>query len=440
VTTAIVGGGYAGMAAAVELADAGVPVTVFEAAQELGGRARRVVLDGMALDNGQHILLGAYRETLALISRVHPDPGGAMLRQPLEIVVAGEFRLKAAPLPAPLDLALGFAMASGLPFGERLAAAQFLLRLRRGGFKLERDLDVATLLREAGQGARTTRLLWEPLCVAALNTPIGKASAQVFVHVLQDGLLGAKGDSDIVIPRVDLTSLFPAPAAAFVTARGGQIHAGCTIRAVERCEGGYRLAGDLSPAVYSNVVVAASPHRLRPLIEGLLAAEAAAVDALDYQPISTCYLQYPGEVRLPAPMTGMAGGAETRLGQWAFDRQALSGISGLVAIVISAEGAHQGLDQDTLAERLHRELAGMVQGLPERKWHRVIAEKRATFACRPGLVRPAMLTTLPGLYLAGDYVASRYPATLEAAVRSGRAAARHILATRMTPAALDRRQ
>jgi hydroxysqualene dehydroxylase len=427
--TAIIGGGYAGMAAAVELAAAGVPVTVFEAAQELGGRARRVTLNGMALDNGQHILLGAYRETLELIARVHPDPRRAMLRQPLEIFIAGEFHLKATRLPSPLDLGVGFALARGLSIGERLAAARFLLGMKSRGFRLPRDISVAELLSNAGASARTTLLLWEPLCVSALNTNIGEASAQVFLHVLAEGMMGRQGDSDIVIPRDDLTGLFPGPAASWIKARGGRVETGCTIRGIVAVGENYRLEGDMSSGVYANIIIATSPHRAPALLATLpaLAPLAASIEALDYQPITTCYLQYPAPVCLPSPMTGMTSSAGKRLGQWAFDRNALSGIPGLVAIVVSASGPHQNLSQDELARRLHQELASIVPGLPAVQWHRVISEKRATFTCRPGLQRPAIRTALPGIYLAGDYVESRYPATLEAAVASGRTAAQEAL-------------
>jgi squalene-associated FAD-dependent desaturase len=429
--TAVIGGGYAGMAAAVELADAGKPVTVFEAAKELGGRARRVTLGGVALDNGQHILLGAYRETLALIERVHPDASHAMLRQPLSIFIAGEFRLAAARLPAPFGLLLGFARARGLGIGERFAAAAFMLRMRLRGFRLPEDTTVNALLREARQGERSVRLLWEPLCVSALNTNIADASAQVFLNVLNDGLLGISGDSDMVIPREDLTSLFPAPAAGYVAARGGNVVAGTTIRDIVAIPGGYCLGGDPTAACYDNIIIAVSPHRLAPLIAAVpaLATLAAMVERFDYEPISTCYLQYPEAVTLPEPMTGMPQG-NGRIGQWAFDRGALSGHQGLVAIVVSASGPQQSLAQDELAVRLNAELAAIVPGLPEPAWSRVITEKRATTSCRPGMARPAVRTAMPGIFLAGDYLESRYPATLEAAVRSGREAARCVLAGR----------
>jgi predicted NAD/FAD-binding protein len=249
------------------------------------------------------------------------------------------------------------------------------------------------------------------------------------MHVLQDSVLRGGRDSDLIIPRVDLTSLFPAPAADYVVARGGEIHAGCTIRSLVAAEGGYRLEGADSESTFSGVIIAVSPHRLQPLFEGLpeLAPVAKKIGVFTYQPIATCYLQYPDSVRLQAPMLGMASGKKQRLGQWAFDRGTLSDIPGLIAVVISASGPHEALSHDELAARMHAELETIVPDLPQPLWHRVIAEKRATFSCRPNLDRPILRTPMPGIFLAGDYLDNRYPATLESAVQSGRAAAQAII-------------
>jgi len=131
------------------------------------------------------------------------------------------------------------------------------------------------------------------------------------------------------------------------------------------------------------------------------------------------YLQFEGRVQIPAPMTGISHG----VAHWIFDREAICGQHGLIGAVISTEGPHQALTQDELGRRVYEELAAHFGPLPRLKWQRVISEKRATFSATPGLRRPTQKTPLVNFYLAGDYTASDYPATLEGAVRSGIACA-----------------
>jgi hydroxysqualene dehydroxylase len=425
VNVAVIGGGYAGMAAAVTLAEQRIPVTVFEAARILGGRARRVEHRDVALDNGLHILIGAYDETRRLMRLVGADPERLLLRLPLAWQVHGQFRLKAAALPAPLHLLAGLLAARGAPLSERLAAARFMLRMRRRGYALQHDASVASLLEQHGQGGRMTKLLWRPLCVSALNTPLESASAQVFLNVLRDSLGGARSASDLLLPRVDLSRLFPEPASSYIAARGGSVRTGQRVTAVDASDSGFTVRSSSGEQAFSHVVCAMPPYHAGAFLIGIsaLAEVAEAVERLEYQPIYSVYLCYPAGHRLPVPMLGF----ESVLLQWAFDRGALSDQRGVIGAVISAEGAHQDLPQDELARLVHQELQQQLGLLPEPLWHRVIAEKRATFACTPGLRRPETRTPLRDFYLAGDYVASDYPGTIESAVRSGVNAARMIL-------------
>jgi len=425
---AVIGGGYAGMAAAVTLAERGVPVTVFEAARTLGGRARRVEHRDLALDNGLHILVGAYGETLRLMRLVGASPERLLLRLPFTWCIHDRLTLRAAGLPSPLHLLAGLMAARGAPFADRLSAARFVLRMRRRGYMLERDTTVTTLLDTHGQGGPLNRLLWRPLCISALNTPPEAASAQVFLNVLRDSLDGDRGASDLLLPRVDLTRLFPDPAADYVRARGGAVLTGHRVTAIDERESGFSVRCAGQEQTFSHVVCALAPYHAEAFLIGIsaLAEAAEAVGRLSYQPIYSVYLQYPVERGLSAPMLGFDSG----LLQWAFDRGALAGQHGVIGAVISAEGAHQDLPQEELARLVHQELQQQLGPLPEPSWHRVIAEKRATFACTPQLKRPESRTPLRHFLLAGDYVASAYPGTIETAVRSGIGAARLILERR----------
>jgi squalene-associated FAD-dependent desaturase len=395
---AVVGAGYAGMAAAVSLAQRGVAVTVFESGPVPGGRARRVRIsfdgEGHELDNGQHILIGAYTELYRLMRAVGV-PARAVLRMPLEIRYPAGFHLRALRLPAPLGLLGGLLGARGISLAERLGAVRFMRALRKQRFRLQHDVTVDQLLHQHRQGGRIGDYLWRPLCVSALNTPAAIASANIFLAVLRDTLFGHAQASDLLLPRVDLSRLFPEPAAAFVQAHGGEI----------RLQTPVKDLGALR-ASFDHVVIAVGPHQLKALLPD--------APEYSYQPIYTCYLQYGPALRLPFPMLGLADG----LVQWVFDRGALLGEKGRLACVISAEGDHQQMSLEEIAERCHRELAAALPALEAPLWSRVIAEKRATITCSPQMKQIA-LPSMPGIGFAGDYTDAEYPPTLEAAVRSG---------------------
>jgi len=392
---AVVGAGYAGMAAAVTLAQQGNAVVVFESGPVPGGRARRVTIDGREVDNGQHILIGAYTELLRLMQLVGV-PSSALLRLPLELRYADGFRLRGV-----LDLLIS----RRIPLRERVDALRFLISLKWNAFRLPEDITVSALLQHHGQDGVLGHYVWRPLCVSALNTPPEQASAQVFATVLRDSLAGPSGASDFLLPKVDLSRLFPEPAGAYLARNGGELRTGAPVRDLATLQ-----------TEFDAVVVAVGPHQLKALLPAL-------APEYGYQPIYTCYLQYPENVRLGLAMLGFSDG----LVQWAFDRAALTGERGLVACVMSAQGDHQQMAQDELAAACHRELAAAVPGLPDPLWTRVIAEKRATVACVPGIKKHPPRMNHKGLFLAGDYLDPDYPPTLEAAVRSGVLAANRIM-------------
>lgn len=423
-TVAVIGGGYAGMAAAVSLAASGISVSVFEAGRVPGGRARRVEHAGIALDNGLHILSGAYSETLRLIAQVNPQHAAMLLRVPLAWHMHDAFDMVAPKLPAPLHLLAALLTARGAGIGERLQMARILAALRRRHWRLDRDVSVAALLDEHAQSAFMQRVFWRPLCVAALNTPPELASAQIFLNVLRDTLNAQRDASDLLLARVDLSALFPEPAAAFVTQHGGSVHLETRVTALAVDGDGCTLTAGGRTHAFDHVVCALPPHQVGAFIADMpaLAGTAALLEKFSYQPIYSVWLQYASPVTLPSPMLGFADGPL----HWLFDRDALCGQRGLMGAVISAEGEHQALTQDELGALAQSEIARRLGPLPDLQWLRVIAEKRATFACTPDLQRPSHKTPLERFWLAGDYTASDYPATIESAVRSGVACAHGI--------------
>lgn len=420
---AVVGAGWAGCTAAVELARRGHTVTLFEASRTLGGRARGVAFNGHVLDNGQHILLGAYRQTLAMLARVGVDAKAALLRLPLQMRYppgSGGMDFIAAKLPAPLHVGVALFRATGLTRADKLALARFNTSARWMGWTLHTDCSVAELLARFDQTENLVRLMWRPLCLAALNTPLEQASAQVFLAVLRDSLGARRSASDMLLPRRDMGTLFPVAAAGYVEQHGGAIRLGNKVNTITS---GWTINGT---ETFDAVVLATPASQSASLLRDIdgAADTVARLDALAYEPIVTVYLQYDRSLRLPLPMYALADDAEAgHWGQFVFDRGRLDASqAGMLSVVVSAAQDATALDQATLARAVAAQLTAALQ-LPEPAWTKVIAEKRATFACTPGLARPANGTGVPGLVLAGDYTASEYPATLESAVRSGLAAA-----------------
>lgn len=426
---AIIGAGYAGLACAVELARRGVPVTLFERSHVLGGRARVVFKDGWQVDNGQHILIGAYTELTRLLRLTGVAPR-VLERLPLTLHVPGRMHLQAARLPAPLHLALGLLRAQGLDWADRFAMLRLMRYLKKRRFRLDTRMTVQRLLHETGQTERLSALVWVPLCIAALNTPAEAASAQVFANVLRDSLAAGAGASELLIPRVDLSELFPVQAARYLAVRKGKTRTGNAINAIQPGDDGLRLAGDPDDSQrYQHVVLATAPYHAGALLRttGRCDRLAQQIDNLQYEPITTVYLALGEHVRLPCAMIALADGHA----QWAFDRGQLGGEAGLVACVISAHGPHESMTREDLEIAVHQQLEReLMQRLPSPLWTMTITEQRATFACRPDVQRPSARTPVTGLWLAGDYIDSPYPATLESAVRSGTAVAAEILATR----------
>ncbi|KAB2844848.1 MAG: FAD-dependent oxidoreductase [Burkholderiales bacterium] len=422
---AIIGAGYAGLAAAVRLADAGVPLTLFEATRAAGGRARRVHIAGTHLDNGQHLLLGAYRQTLALMERVAPGSSTRLLRRlPLHLERSGAFRLRAPHLPAPAHLVAALLFARGLNWSERLGAIGFALRQRLGRFRAPPDQTVAALL--AGQAARARRELWEPLCLAALNTPPESASAQVFLNVIEASFAHHRADSDLLLPAADLGQLLPEPALRHIEAQGAEIRMGTPVRGLAAGPGGWTLTTDSGQRHFAAVVLAVGPHQLK-----AFAASSPALGQLaelhatrGYQPIHTVYFQFQG-ARLSHPILALDGAP----GQWLVDRGQLGGPAGLLALVISATTPELAASPLALERLARAQLQRGFPNLAEPLWARVLAEKHATYSCLPGQSAPPT-EPAPQLFLAGDYCYTHFPATLEAAVRSGAAAAQALLSKR----------
>jgi squalene-associated FAD-dependent desaturase len=423
---AIVGAGWAGCAAAVEATRLGHQITLFEASRTAGGRARR--LAGMisdqpvALDNGQHILIGAYSETLRLMNDLGVDVDASLLRLPLTMRFPDGSGLKlpqlSAHIPAPLDAFTGILTARGWSWADKLSLLKVALGWQLKRFQCAPGQSVTDLCKGLTPGAMAS--LIEPLCVSALNTPAERASGQVFLSVMRDALFSASGGSNLLLPCVDLSALLPDAAMAWIAGQGSPAHLGARVQSIAPAASGWAVTTDTS-AAFDCVVLACSPHEAARLVGSSgVAADAwlAQARGLQFEALTTVYV-HAAHQHLNQPMLALHASA-TEPAQFVFDRGQLGGPAGLLAFVISASvGDSATLTQQVLAQ------AARQLGLNPLEPVQTIVEKRATFACTPDLQRPAH-EVAAGLLACGDYIAGPYPATLEGAVRSGLAAARRL--------------
>jgi squalene-associated FAD-dependent desaturase len=416
----VVGAGWAGLAAAVRAVQAGHRVTLREMAPLPGGRARAIRSDGPLLDNGQHILIGAYHRTLDLMRSVGADPELLLSRSPLTLRFADGRGLRLPPGPAWLAFFRGVLDCQGWTWRDRLDLLRFVTRWAAGGFSCPPGWTVQRLCNTMRPAVR--ELLIEPLCVAALNTPADTASASVLLRVMRDALFGPAGSADLLLPRAPLDALLPTPASTWLQAAGVRLELGSRVMQLSSQGTGWLVDGQAQDAV----ILACTAAEAARLAQDHAPDWARQARALRHAPIVTVYLRCPG-ARLPAAMTALIEGPRAPA-QHAFDHGALGLEPGLFAFVISGAGRwlESGLD-GSVALVLAQARDTLITRFPPAQPQvlRVLTEKRATFSCTPGLDRPASWIA-PGLLAAGDYVSGPYPATLEGAVRSGEEAVRRL--------------
>ena len=415
---AVIGAGWAGLAAAVAATGAGHAVTLIESSRTFGGRARSLpsqMPDGapVLLDNGQHILIGAYTATLQLMRQVGVDPAAVLLRLPLALRFPDGAGLALPDWPAPLDAAWGICNARGWTVADKFQLLAAATRWQLAGFQCAPSMTVAKLC--ASMTPRVVEQLIEPLCVSALNTPAGRASAEVFLRVMRDALFG-RGDglwsgSNLLLPRVALGQLFPEAAAQWLAKRSARLVTGQRVQEIAAHDSRWLVDG----VPFDAVLLACPPWEAARLVGAAGIAATAwleRTEALTHEAIATVYAS--GGPRLPLPMLALHAG-DAAPAQFVFDRSQLGGPPGLLAFVVSASGR----DRDVLQQQVLAQAAAV--GWSGLQAVQTVVEKRATFACTPGLQRPG-LTVAPGLLACGDYVEGPYPATIEGAVRSALAA------------------
>jgi hydroxysqualene dehydroxylase len=431
--TAIIGAGWAGCAAALTLARAGHRVTVFEAAKIAGGRARRVGKDARSFDNGQHLLLGAYTRSLAMIRSLHGERFSDVIDQrPLALVAAPGnaecVAVQAKNLPAPFHLLHAMMTARGLSIADKLSINLWCAKTLYGKLN-EAEMATQTVAQLiAEQPRRAKAWLWEPLCVAALNTPAERASARVFIEVLRRAFLGDARASDLAIPRVDLSALLPDPALAEVTRLGGDVRLSDTVNSISVHGEQIKLSLREREESFDQVIVATGPQHIERLFSGNNDISSALLDlfSFSYEPISTLHYEFSAGIDPESfPMLMLDGSP----GQWLFTHRLANG-QVRASVVISAH-YRDPTGNETANDLLRDGLAQLRKSfaVPNPIWQQLITEKRATYSCTPD--QTARLHALPKsigrIYFAGDWCVPELPATLESAVIAGENAANQVL-------------
>lgn len=445
----VVGGGVAGLVAASTLASSGRRVLLLEARGKLGGRASSFVdrVSGDTVDNGPHILMGCYQETLRWLERVGSRQdlvANDRLEVPMIDERGGRVVLSCPNLPAPFHLVAGVLRWSAVPLRDRLAVlrlAPLVHGLRRAATMADAwtlakpGETVAEWLDRYRQPHSLRRLLWEPLTVAALNQSAECASAGAFLAVLKGVAAGEPADARILLSAKPLQALFGEATAAFLERSGSRVRLHAPTRVTcpdglgSLADGVVRVTVRGERLAAGSVVIAVPWFHLDATLEGGTEAVTRLrkrIGALRWSPIVSINLWYDRSV-LDETFVGLPG----RMVQWAFRYPSRAGGERVALVVSDAVAAMRASDAD-LVQQATREMAdALPRAAAATVRHAVvIREPRATFAVPPDAPsRPATTAIAPGIFLAGDWVDTGWPSTIESAARSGRLAAEAVLAS-----------
>ncbi|HYS25010.1 MAG TPA: hydroxysqualene dehydroxylase HpnE [Vicinamibacterales bacterium] len=431
----VIGGGFAGLAAATLLAEQGARVLVLEARPALGGRATAFTdpATGERVDNGQHVLLGCYRDTFRFLDRIGAA-GHVQVQDRLTVDMIDRdgraSRLSCPSLPPPLNLVAGLFTWSAVGWKDRIGSLHVgrALRARRASLKgSPHDETVRDWLVRHHQTPRLVEMLWEPLALAALNQPIDVASAAPFARALSEMLGSSPRDASLALPLKPLDEMYALPARAYIEKHGGEVRTNspAKIRGPEgsapHCTIVVRGETIVAPTVICAVpwfalseVFADPPSSLRATLD--------AADRTGASPIVTVNLWF-DRIVTDQVLVGLPG----RTMQWVFDKRRVFGEQAShLSLVSSGAGQIVSLTNEALIELATREVDDAIPAARGASVRRavVVREKRATFSVAPGQPpRPGTRTPIPGLFLAGDWIDTGLPATIEGAVRSGHSAA-----------------
>ncbi|WP_433544788.1 hydroxysqualene dehydroxylase HpnE [Streptomyces sp. CA-294286] len=434
-TAVVIGGGLAGTTAALELADAGVHVTLLEGRPRLGGLAFSFPRGELTVDNGQHVYLRcctAYRWLLDRVQGAELAP----LQRRLDVPVLDVGnprgprlgRLRRNALPVPLHLAAGLAAYPHLSLAERAGVGRAALALR--GLDLADpaldDIDFASWLARHGQSDRTIQALWDLVGVATLNATAPHASLALAAKVFKTGLLSEPGAADIGWAHVPLGELHDTLTRKALDSAGVRTELRTKADSLSRADDGKWTVGAGGETITADAVVLAVPQKeTHGLLPDKALDEPDLLLEIGYAPILNVHVVYDRKV-LRQPFFAALGTPV----QWVFDRTEASGLTGGGQYLALSQSDARGEIDEPVATLRRRYLPELERLLPAARGavvrdFFVTRERTATFAPTPGTgrLRPGPRTRAPGLYLAGAWTDTGWPATMESAVRSGLGAA-----------------
>lgn len=421
----IVGGGWAGLACALFLAQKNIKTQLIEAGPTLGGRARAVSFADMLVDNGQHLCVGAYATLLELLAFLGVPATQVFLRTPLtfeNLSPKKNIQLKANRFKAPWHIVYAMLNAKGIPWKEKIALLIFANKIKKTHYRFITDISVKAWLTEEKQSDFAIKYFWEPMCVALLSTPLEQASSEILLHTLRELFTLHTNYSDFLYPTENLSDLFPNRAKAYLL-NNSPNSIKTRIRAKELIIENNQVKGILThdaKKFLAKHVILATPFDVT---HQLMSSHVPLFPYLRYQPITTAYLTFEKACKLNKPMIALSDTTT----QWVFDR-AFAHQPNVLACVISGEGQHQSLTNQALLALIKKEMAHTFSHL---KWpikEKIIRDKKAAFSASVNInkIRPLVKQSIEGLWLIGDYTNTGLPACLEGALRSAKTCAEQL--------------
>lgn len=431
----VIGAGWAGLATACYLADQGLNVTLIESAKQLGGRARKSNSRTQVLDNGQHLMIGAYQEMLNLLELIGIEEQEVFLRTRQNLkLVNGKYLetvmdLSLPALPAPLNLLAGLLLSKGMSLKEKFQVLIRFDKLLKTPVDTENDITVNDWLSSAELPEKYMVFL-NSLCLAAMNTPVDEASAMNFQNVLNQTFNGPNGSTDLLIPAVNLGNVLPAPARQYLLKKNVTIMSPKKVTHLQEGNDVIKNVITEDQQLEAAAVVLATPaHITSRFLKPFESCNELChhLDQFRYQPITTVYLRYDESCQIPENMIGLTD----TISEWVFDRRVCDQ-PGMIAVVISSSGKHADVDNKDLSLIIRNELSVLFPDWPKPNASWVIREKRATFSCTPesNRHRPGCKTPIHNLFLSADYLVNDnvyLPATLETAIRNAKACAEEVV-------------